>query len=197
MIKLDMLKDKVLVLASKSPRRKELLASLDFKVVIKPIDVVEDSPSFLSAAETALYLAALKAQACPPPKPNEIWITSDTVVSINNQVLGKPKDKREALIMLRQLSDARHEVITAVCLQSDSLKKTFYETTKVTFRKLSSDEMHYYIDRYQPFDKAGSYGIQEWIGKIAIQKIKGCYYNVMGLPLSRLYLELEQFNDEV
>lgn len=181
------------VLASKSPRRRELLQSIGVNVSVRPIDVEENYPAHLTAPETALFLAALKAQACPPPAPNEVWLTSDTVVSVEGHILGKPADKREALKMLRQLSGKKHEVITAVCLQSDKLKKTFYETTKVTFKRFTTAELHYYIDNYKPYDKAGAYGIQEWIGMIGIVKIKGCYYNVMGLPLHQVYTHLADF----
>lgn len=183
-----------LVLASKSPRRKELLESLGLNVILRPVDVAEDSPAHLSAAETALYLAALKSEACPVPQGEEIWLTSDTVVSVGGHILGKPADKKEALRMLRMLSGKKHEVITAVCLRSESHRRTFYETTRVTFKRLTTAEMHHYIDNYKPFDKAGAYGIQEWIGMIAIEKIKGCYYNVVGLPLNKVYTHLIDFH---
>ncbi|HEX4886750.1 MAG TPA: Maf family nucleotide pyrophosphatase [Luteibaculaceae bacterium] len=179
-----------IILASKSPRRKELLESIDLKVKVREVSVIEEFPKHLSPAEVALYLAALKATACPPPQKNEIWITSDTVVAFGNKILGKPRDRNEALLMLRSLSENKHEVITAVCIQSALGKRTFYERTRVTFRKLTAEELDYYIDTYKPFDKAGAYGIQDWIGRIAITRIKGCYYNVMGLPLARFYDEL-------
>ncbi len=191
---MEKLKDKILVLASKSPRRKELLSAIGYPVAIRPIEVEEDFPVHLSAAETALYLSALKAEACPQPAKNEIWITSDTVVSIHGRILGKPADKREALQMLRMLSGTKHQVITAVCLRSANQKRTFYETTKVTMKKFTTAELHHYIDNFHPFDKAGSYGIQDWLGMIGIEKIKGCYYNVMGLPVAKLYAHLGEFD---
>lgn len=190
---MEKLKKTTIILASKSPRRKELLKSIGVKVKVNPIEVEEEFPAHMSAPEVALFLAALKAEACPQPAPGEIWLTSDTVVAVNNQILGKPADKKEALKMLRMLSGGKHQVITAVCLRSDKLKRTFYESTKVTFKKLTTAELHYYIDNYQPFDKAGAYGIQEWIGMIGIEKIKGCFYNVMGLPLNKVYTELQEF----
>jgi len=190
---MEKLKDRTLVLASKSPRRAELLKVLGIPVEIRPVEVEEDFPTHFSAAETALYLAALKAEACPLPVGKEIWITSDTVVSVKGKILGKPADKREALQMLRSLSGCKHEVITAVCLRSDLLKKTFYETTKVTMKRFTTAELHYYIDNFNPFDKAGGYGIQDWLGMIGIEKIKGCYYNVMGLPVAKLYAHLGEF----
>ncbi len=190
---MEKLKDRTLVLASKSPRRKELLQALGFPVIVRHLDVAEDLIPHLSATETALYLAAVKANACPVPQGKEIWLTSDTVVGINGKILGKPADKREALQMLRLLSGKKHEVITAVCLQSTQLKKTFYETTKVTMKRFTTAELHYYVDNFNPYDKAGAYGIQDWIGMIGIEKIKGCYYNVMGLPLAKLYAQLGDF----
>lgn len=191
---MEKFRNTTIVLASKSPRRKELLQSLGVNVSVRPVDVEEDYPTHLSAPETALFLAALKAQACPTPGPNEIWLTSDTVVSVDGVILGKPADKREAIKMLRLLSGKKHVVITAVCLQSDKLRRTFYETTKVTFKRLTTAELHYYIDTFKPYDKAGAYGIQEWIGMIAIEKIKGCFYNVMGLPLNKVYTHLSDFH---
>ncbi len=191
---MEKFKKTTVVLASKSPRRKELLQSIGVKVSVRAIDVEEEYPDHLSAPEVALFLAALKAEGCPKPAPGEIWLTSDTVVSVDGIILGKPANKKEALKMLRMLSGKKHEVITAVCLQSDRLKKTFHETTKVTFKRLTTAEMHYYIDQYKPYDKAGAYGIQEWIGMIAIEKIKGCFYNVMGLPLNKVYTHLAEFH---
>ncbi len=191
---MEKFKKTTIVLASKSPRRRELLESLGIKVVVNPIDVEEHFPGHLTAPEAALFIAALKAEACPEPKPDEIWLTSDTVVSVDGKILGKPVDKKDALKMLRMLSGKKHEVITAVCLKSDRLKKTFHSTTKVTFKRLTTNELHYYIDNYKPYDKAGAYGIQEWIGMIGIEKIKGCYYNVMGLPLNEVYTHLADFH---
>ncbi|MES2628449.1 MAG: Maf family protein [Bacteroidota bacterium] len=191
---MEKLSKSTVVLASKSPRRRELLQSIGVNVDVRPIEVEENYPQHLSAPETALFLAALKASACPAPAPGEIWLTSDTVVSVSGQILGKPADKKEALKMLRLLSGKKHEVITAVCLRSDRMQRSFYETTRVTFKRLTTAELHYYIDTYKPYDKAGAYGIQEWIGMIGIEKIKGCYYNVMGLPLNKVYTTLSEFH---
>ncbi len=186
----DHLKDKKIILASKSPRRKQLMEDIGIKVKTKSIEVEEVSPAHLSGVETAIYIAALKANNCPAPKENEIWICADTVVHVDNETLGKPENKSEAMAMLRKLSGKKHEVTTAVCLQTVLVKKSFYQTTKVHFKKLTTEEINYYVSNYKPFDKAGAYGIQEWIGMIGIQKIKGCYYNVMGLPLNLLYTHL-------
>lgn len=190
---LEKLRDQTLVLASKSPRRKELLSSLGLKVEVRPVEVEEEYPSHISAPEAALFLAALKAEACPAPDGKEIWITSDTVVHLNNEILGKPGDKKHALQMLRKLSGNKHEVITAVCLRSALYRRTFHVKTRVTFKRLNTAEINYYIDHFKPYDKAGAYGIQEWMGMVGIEKIKGCYYNVMGLPLHALYTNLQSF----
>ena len=186
------LKGKKLILGSQSPRRKDLLASLDldFKVITKNID--ETYPNGLSNKEIAEYLANIKSTVFKP-KSNEIIITADTIVCIDKEILGKPSTKIEASHMLKKLSDKTHEVITGVSIKSMTNKYTFSDTTSVHFGKLTHDEIVYYIDTYKPYDKAGSYGIQEWIGQIGIKKIEGSYFNVMGLPVHRVYVELLKF----
>lgn len=183
------LKGKKLILGSQSPRRKELLASLnvDFDVFAKEVD--ENYPNGLSNKEIAEYLANLKSIVFKPLS-NEIIITADTIVCIGNEILGKPSTKTEASQMLKKLSDRAHEVITGVSIKSMNNEYTFSDTTSVHFGKLTYDEINYYIDTYKPYDKAGSYGIQEWIGQIGITKIEGSYFNVMGLPVHRVYAEL-------
>lgn len=180
---------KTILLGSQSPRRKELLESLNLKFSIKKLSVNEDFPEDLKAFEVASYLAHKKA-AKYEPKLHEILITADTVVIQNNQVLNKPLNKKEAQDMLSQLSDSFHHVVTGLCIKTYDRKIECSEHTKVYFKPLSHEEIIYYTNNYNPYDKAGGYGIQDWIGKIAIHKIEGCFYNVMGLPLSKLYLNL-------
>lgn len=190
----EILQNKQIILGSQSPRRKELLSDLDISFQTKTREVDEIYPEGLAATEIPVYLSELKAAAFENElQENEILITSDTVVSFNNTILNKPKDAKEAFQMLRMLSGNKNEVITGVCLLSTEKKSSFYVRTAVYFKELTDDEINYYIDRYKPFDKAGSYGIQEWIGKIAIHRIEGCYFNVMGLPLQALYKELSHF----
>jgi septum formation protein len=180
-----------IILASGSPRRKELLASLgvDFEVHTKPIDesVGDNQPPH----EAAQYLAHLKAKAFEgSAAANELIITADTVVIHDNKILGKPADKAEAQQMLCGLADDTHEVVTGVCIYHQDRYDVFAENTQVVMKPLSNEEIDYYIDRYQPFDKAGAYGIQEWIGMVGIERIEGDYYNVVGLPLHKLYAKL-------
>lgn len=182
------------VLASQSPRRQNLLKELGIDFEIRTKEVEEVYPSTLKKEEVALFLSELKARAFEKNlAPGELIITSDTIVCLGDEIIGKPKDREDAINMLTKLSGNKHEVITAVTLLSEDKKHSFYEVTEVYFKPLSNDEIIYYIDRYQPFDKAGSYGIQEWIGYIGIEKINGSYFNVMGLPVKRLYEELEKF----
>ena len=186
------LEGKRLILGSQSPRRKELLTSLDldFDVFAKKVD--ETYPNGLSNKEIAEYLANLKSTVFKPLS-NEIIITADTIVCVGNEILGKPSTKTEARHMLKKLSNKAHEVITGVSIKSMNYKYTFSDTTSVHFGKLTYDEIDYYIDTYKPYDKAGSYGIQEWIGQVGITKIEGSYFNVMGLPVHRVYAELLKF----
>ena len=183
-----MLNLKNIVLGSKSPRRQELLKSIIgvFEVITK--DVEEIIPDSVSPNDSAKYLAQLKATAyIDEIEKGKTIITSDTVVLNNNTVLGKPANKDEAFKMIKSLSGKSHKVITGVCIKNIEKEMAFDEVTKVYFKELSDEEINYYIDTYQPFDKAGSYGIQEWIGMISVEKIEGCYYNVMGLPIASLY----------
>ncbi|KAB2858806.1 MAG: septum formation protein Maf [Flavobacteriales bacterium] len=185
---------KDIVLASKSPRRQQLLKDLglNFSVVLKEVEEVY--PSNLKKQEVALYLSKLKADAfLPDLKENQLVITSDTIVCLDDKIIGKPKDRDDAFNMLSDLSGKMHEVVTAVTLTSAEKQVSFYVTTQVYFKTLSNFEIDYYINHYKPFDKAGSYGIQEWIGYIGIEKIVGSYFNVMGLPVKELYDELERF----
>jgi septum formation protein len=183
-----------LVLASQSPRRQQLMQQmgLPFEIKVKPID--ETPPAHLPHREVAAYLAQEKAEVFRSElQANELIITSDTTVLCDNVLLGKPESEEEALRMLRQLSGKEHEVITAVCLLTAHKTVVFSDITKVFFRKLSEEEILFYIRHYKPYDKAGSYGAQDWIGLTAIERIEGSYFTVMGLPTHRLYAELKGF----
>ena len=186
---------KVIVLASKSPRRAQLLRDAGFNFRIHPMDVNEDFSSDMPVAEVAAYLADKKANAADLDimNENEILLTADSVVVINNQILNKPGSKEEAYEMLQLLSDKTHIVYTGVCLRNMDKKVVFSNQTNVTFGTLSEHEINYYIDQFNPMDKAGSYGIQEWIGFCKIRKIEGEYANVMGLPVYAIYEELLKF----
>jgi septum formation protein len=196
-----MLKDKLkgykLILASGSPRRQQFMHDLDvdFEVLLK--DVEEVYPDHLKGAEITDFLALLKAQALDDLAENEIVITSDTIVWHQDTALGKPKDYKDAFAMLSSLSGKTHEVITSVCIKNAGAINVFNETTKVTFNALSDDEIKYYLDNYKPYDKAGSYGIQEWIGLVAIARIEGSYANVVGLPVDKVYQYLCKFTETV
>ena len=180
-----------LLLASKSPRRRELLGRLGIPLTIVDVDVDERVPARLSVEQVAEALARLKAEGYTAPLADgEVIVTADTVVVLGNQVLGKPHSREEAADMLHRLSGQVHQVYTGVCLRSANRCVAFTERTDVHFRTLTDEEVDYYIDVYKPFDKAGAYGIQEWIGMVGIERIEGCYYNVMGLPVARLYREL-------
>lgn len=180
-----------IILASGSPRRQQFLKELDVDFEIQLKDIEEIYPEHLQAEEITNFLAKLKASAFALDlDDNDILITSDTIVWLNNKALGKPKDYDEAFEMLTEMSGTTHKVITSVCLKTTDKEIVFYEETLVTFTKLSSDEIKYYLNNYKPFDKAGSYGIQEWIGLVAITKIEGSYANVVGLPTHRLYEEM-------
>ncbi len=192
----DNLKKYELLLASKSPRRQYLLKELglDFEVRTKEVD--ESFPDNLKAQEIPLYLCEKKANAFDEElKDNTIVITADTIVWLpqTNEVLNKPENFDDAVRMLQLLSGKMHEVYTGVCLKSKTKKKSFYALTKVYFKPLTQQEIEFYINNYQPFDKAGSYGAQDWIGLVAVEKIEGTYFNVMGLPVKELYEELLKF----
>ena len=194
----EKLKNKKLILASQSPRRQELLRGLDVDFTLAPrYHVDEVYPPEMPKDEVPVYLARLKSEHYPQPlADNEILITADTLVWCKNEFLGKPQNEEDAARMLRLMSGCAHEVLTGVCLRSASKTATFLATTHVHFRTLAQSEIDYYIDTYKPMDKAGAYGIQEWIGYAAIERIEGSYYNVVGLPMQRLYVELERFVQE-
>ncbi|WP_333693825.1 Maf-like protein [Flavobacterium sp.] len=190
----DLFKNYHIILASGSPRRQEFMRELGipFEVRLKPIE--ELYPDSLSSQSITEYLSELKAEAFSNDlKTNEILITSDTLVWHESKALGKPKNTNEAFEMLYALSGKTHEVITSVTLKSISKSKTFTEITKVTFDDLKPETIRFYIENYKPFDKAGAYGIQEWIGLIGITKIEGSYTNVVGMPMQRVYSELINF----
>lgn len=189
---LDNLKKYKVILASNSPRRKELLAGLgvDYEVRTLP-DVDESYPETLQGADIPLYIAKEKADAyVAMMQPGELMITADTIVWLDGQVLGKPVDREDALQMLRTLSGRAHEVFTGVCITTTEWQRSFTAQTEVRFAALTEDEISYYVDRFQPMDKAGAYGVQEWIGFIGVENISGSYYNIMGLPVQKLYREL-------
>ena len=185
---------KSIILASQSPRRKELLSLLDLEFTVEVKSIDEIFPKDLNTSKVAEYLAELKASAFTNIKDDQVIITADTVVILNDTILGKPKDKAEATEMLHRLSNRSHEVITGVCLKSAQKTSTFSSSTKVYFKDLTDAEIDYYIENYKPYDKAGSYGIQEWIGAIGITKIVGSYFNVVGLPIQELNEQLKKFS---
>ena len=188
------LKGYKLVLASQSPRRRELLKGLDVEFTTCSVDADESFPAELKGADAVQYICKAKADAYKPQlNDNTIAITADTVVILDNKIIGKPKSYEEAFSMIRSLSGRVHEVITAVCIFSKEKCAEFYSSTEVHFSNITDEEIEYYINKYKPFDKAGSYGVQEWIGYIGIEKIVGSYFNVMGLPVKRLYDELKTF----
>lgn len=189
----DRLKNHHLILASASPRRRELLAAcgLDF-VLAEKFECEEHYPADLAVEQVAEYLSQLKSNAYPNPLNNgDVLLTADTVVIVGNEILGKPKDDADATRMLQTLSGATHKVITGVTIRTTDLVHSFSVESSVSFRELSEEEIAHYIKEYRPLDKAGAYGIQEWIGYVAIERIEGSFYNVMGLPVQRLYLELQ------
>ena len=190
----ELLKRKTIILGSKSPRRKELLEGLGITFETRTKNVEETFPSDIEQYEVAGYLAEKKASAFTNElTETDIIITSDTIVLCNGEILGKPKDKQDAFEMLTKLSGKSHQVITGVCLKSTKKTDIFSDTTTVWFKPLTSEEINYYIEKYKPFDKAGSYGIQEWIGYVGIEKIEGTYFNVMGLPVNLLYKKIQDF----
>lgn len=183
-----------IILGSNSPRRQELLKSLGFTFLNKPINADESFPIDLLAEEIALYLAEKKADAYAEDlKETEILITADTIVWCEGKVFNKPANFIEGKRMLETLSGKMHEVFTAVCLKSGNKQTTFYDVSKVYFKKLKPEEIEYYLINFTPYDKAGGYGVQDWLGYIAIDKIEGSFYNVMGLPVKELYEELIKF----
>ena len=183
-----------LILGSNSPRRQELLKSLGFSFLNKPINADETFPVDLLAEEIPLFLAEKKADAYEEElSENDILITADTIVWCDGKVFNKPANFVEGKKMLEALSGKMHEVYTGVCLKSGNKQTTFYDVSKVYFKKLKSEEIEYYLTNYSPYDKAGGYGVQDWLGYIGIDKIEGSFYNVMGLPVKELYEELIKF----
>tara|TARA_B110000305_G_scaffold127658_1_gene142889 strand:+ start:52 stop:630 length:579 start_codon:yes stop_codon:yes gene_type:complete len=189
-----MLKQKLnnynVILASGSPRRQQFFRDLDIDFSIQLKEIEEIYPENLKGVAITDYLSNLKSDAFSALNDKDLLITSDTIVWLEGKALGKPKDAKDAFTMLRAMSGKKHEVITSVCLKSTSFQKIINDITSVTFKELSDDEIQYYINNYKPFDKAGGYGIQEWIGFIGIEKIEGSYFNVVGLPVHKLYKEL-------
>jgi septum formation protein len=187
----ELLAHKNIILASGSPRRQQFFKDMDLSYSIRLKEIEEIYPDGLQGAEITNYLAELKANAFEKElDTNDLLITSDTIVWLNESALGKPTDADDALAMLQKLSNKTHEVITSVCIKSIAKTEVFHCSTKVTFGTLSDEAIRYYLDQYQPFDKAGSYGIQDWIGLIGISKIEGSYTNVVGLPTELLYQKL-------
>lgn len=192
---LDHLRDYKILLASKSPRRRELLQQLRIPFHVTTIGGIDESyPEDIPTDEIPAYLAEKKAGAYLQNfRENELIITADTLVILDNEVLGKPKDYEDAVAMLKKLSGKTHKVITGVCIATRLKKTTFSSVTKVKFADLSDEVIDYYIENFLPYDKAGAYGIQEWIGCVAVESIEGSFYNVMGLPVHQLYKELRNF----
>lgn len=183
-----------LILASQSPRRQHLLKELGIPFTIKVKSVDEVFPSTLKREEIPLYLAKLKAKAFEGEiQSNQILITADTIVWLNDSVLEKPANFQVAFSILRTLSGKKHTVYTGVCIKSNDKETSFWASTDVYFKELTDDEIHYYVENFKPYDKAGAYGIQEWIGYIGIKHIEGSYFNVMGLPIQKLYDQLLKF----
>lgn len=185
-----------IILASNSPRRKELLAGLGLPFEVRVLNGIDESfPSSLPVSDVALYIAGKKADAYRVNmSSDELIITADTIVIVGDEILGKPHDEADAVRMLREISGRIHQVTTGVCLVAEGWERRFSVTTDVTFKTLSDEEIHYYIDHYHPYDKAGAYGIQEWIGYIGVTGLNGSYYNVMGLPVQRIYEALHEIN---
>jgi septum formation protein len=187
--------DYKIILASNSPRRKELLAGIDVDYELKMLpDIDESFPETMQVDEVAEYLAKKKATAyLPELNDDELLITADTIVLLDDMVIGKPADEDDAIRMLKLLSGRTHRVITGVCMTSKKREVSFSDTAYVTFGSLSDEEIRYYVSKYKPYDKAGSYGVQEWIGYVTVERIEGSYFNVMGFPIFKVYKELKQF----
>ncbi|MCC8146005.1 MAG: Maf-like protein [Bacteroidales bacterium] len=192
---LENLSDYKIILGSNSPRRKELLSALDIPFEIKTLpDVDESYPATLWKEEIPVYLAKFKAQAYENfLQDDTLLITADTIVWLSGKVYGKPENEEDAKNILRILSGKTHEVITGVCMTSKQKQKAFYAVTHVKFAPLKEEEIDYYVEKYKPYDKAGAYGVQEWIGYIGVESVKGSFYNVMGLPVRMLYMYLKEW----
>ena len=192
---LDKLKRYRIILASASPRRKELLSKLDIDFTVKTLyDVDESFLASLPVVQVPQYISRKKADAYRQEmQENDMVITADTVVAVGRRILGKPKSAEEARVMLKLLSDRYHRVVTGVTIMTAKRTETFATVSRVRFTRLNDEEIDYYISKYKPFDKAGAYGIQEWIGMVGITELNGSYFNVMGLPVQRLYAKLKEF----
>jgi len=182
-----------LILASSSPRRQYLMSEAGFKFRVEKPDVDESFPSDLPLDQVARYLAEKKAEYFRPTMRDEIIVTADTVVILDEKIINKPADRSEAVCMLSALSGKTHLVMTGVCISSKEKEQAFDDTTEVTFQPITPAEIDYYVDTFKPYDKAGAYGAQDWIGMIAIQKITGSYFNVMGLPIHKVYEHLKNW----
>ena len=184
-----------IILASNSPRRKELLAGLGVKFDVRLIDGIDETyPGDIESHDVAEYIAKKKADAYKQSiASNELIITADTIVILGDEIFGKPLNADDAYAMLQKLSGKTHQVITGVCLLTKTEQRVFRVTTDVTFKELEMEEIKYYVDNYKPFDKAGAYGIQEWIGYIGVTSLNGSYFNVVGFPVQRIYTELQKF----
>lgn len=189
----EKLKEKNIILASQSPRRKALLQGLDIDFTVKPLHVDERYSVMLKGKEITEYLCQKKASAYNNWQENDMLITSDTIVWLNGKALEKAESRGEAIEMIQELSGKTHEVITSVGVFSQQKKVIFSDITQVTFGTLSLEEIEYYVDKYQPYDKAGSYGVQEWIGYVGVKNMNGSYFTVMGLPIYKLYQVLKTF----
>jgi len=190
-----MIKDYHIILASNSPRRKELLKGLDidFEVCVIP-DIDESYPSYLKPEEIPCYIAEKKANAyCNKISDNDVIITADTIVVFKEEVIEKPTNRKDAIKMLKKLSGQTHDVITGVVIATCYKRRVFSVSSAVVFTELDNEDICYYVDKYCPYDKAGAYGIQEWIGYVGVESIRGSFYNVMGLPVQHLYRELKRF----
>ncbi len=185
-----------IILASASPRRKELLAGLDLDFEVRLLPGIDESyPDDLPTTKISEYIAREKAAAYTGEiGDGELLLTADTIVVVDDEVLGKPSDEDDARRMLHMISGRTHQVITGVCLATRDETRSFSVETDVTFKTLSDSEIDYYIKQYRPFDKAGAYGIQEWIGYVGVESIRGSYFNVMGLPVQRIYNEIKKFS---
>lgn len=190
----NLLKDKKLILGSGSPRRQQFFTELGLDFEIRVIPIEEIYPPELKAEEITEYLAALKARAFDSLADDEILITSDTIVWHHDKAVGKPVDYDDAFTILKSLSASTHNVVSSVCIKSNANEVVFSDRTRVTFTELSDDAIHYYLTNFEPFDKAGAYGIQDWIGLVGISKIEGSYTNVVGLPTEKMYAALSAFN---
>ena len=183
-----------LILASSSPRRQFLMREAGYDFLVEKPDVDESFPKELPVDQVARYLASKKAEYFRTELHEEqVVLTADTVVILDNEILNKPADRKEAIEMISKLSGKTHLVVTGVCILSTEKEETFDDTTEVTFKMLSQDEIEFYVDHYKPFDKAGAYGAQDWIGMVAIEKIVGSYFNVMGLPMHKVYEHLKKW----